>query len=101
MNYLVVSVTTWREDENGRSFRGQDDSCILKAGCHLFIKQKSYVCYKNTRKMSAMEILNGIQKGFLIRKEDMDKTVIQDMQKGAEDSPYLPEEFYQFFRFFL
>jgi hypothetical protein len=41
MSYLVVPVTTYREDANGRPTPGQDDSCILAAGCHPFIKHKS------------------------------------------------------------
>jgi hypothetical protein len=51
--------------------------------------------------MSAFEILVGIQKGLLIRKEDMDPTVVQDMQRGAEESPFLPKELTPFFKYFL
>jgi len=65
-NYLVVPVTTYREDANGRPFRGQDASCILPPGCHPFIKRKSYVRYKNARQMSALEIVIGIHKELLV-----------------------------------
>jgi hypothetical protein len=34
--------------------------------------------------MSYVEIFNGIKKGILIRKEDMDPSVVQDMQRGAD-----------------
>jgi hypothetical protein len=101
MNYLVVPVTTYREDGNGRPLPGQDDSCILPAGCHPFIKHKSYVHYKYARQMGAFEILIGIQKGLLVKKEDMDPVIIQNMQRGAEESPNLPEELAHFFQFFL
>jgi hypothetical protein len=101
MNYLIVPVTTYHEDANGRPIPGQDDSCILKAGSHSFIKHKSYVRYKNARQMSALEILIGIQKGLLVRKEDMDPAVVQDMQRGAEESPFLPKELAAFFNYFL
>ncbi|AEF84832.1 conserved hypothetical protein [Treponema primitia ZAS-2] len=101
MNYLVVPITSYREDTNGNPIPGQDDSCILKAGSHPFLKHKSYVRYKNARQMSAVEILVGIQKGLLIRKEDMNPRIIQEMQRGAEDSPHLPEELRYFFKFFL
>jgi hypothetical protein len=37
--YLVVPVTTYRADSAGRPFNGQDDSCILPAGCHLLLKK--------------------------------------------------------------
>jgi hypothetical protein len=101
LNYLIAPVTTYREDAYGRPYPGQDDSCILPAGCHPFIKHKSYVRYKNARKMSAYEILVGIKKGLLIKKEDMDPAIIQSMQRGAEESPHLPEELTPFFQFFL
>jgi hypothetical protein len=35
---LVVPVCTYRE-ENGKPLPGQDDSCILPADCHPFIKK--------------------------------------------------------------
>jgi hypothetical protein len=101
LNYLITPVTTYREDAHGRPYPGQDDSCILPAGCHPFIKHKSYVRYKNARKMSAYEILVGLQKGLLIRKEAMDPAIVQDMQRGAEESPHLPEELAAFFQFFF
>jgi hypothetical protein len=101
MNYLVVPITTYHEDSNGRPIRGQDESCILNAGCHPFIKHKSYVQYKNAKKMNALEIVRGIQKGLLIKKEDMPPAIIQDMQKGAELSEWLPIELMPFFKYFL
>jgi hypothetical protein len=51
--------------------------------------------------MSALEIVVGIQKGLLIRKEDMDPVIIQDMQRGAEESRWLPVELTPFFKYFL
>jgi hypothetical protein len=99
--YLVVPIATYREDANGRPGPGQDNSCILKAGCHPFIKHKSYVRYKNARRMSAFEILVGIQKELLVKKEDMDPIIVQDMQRGAEESLFLPKELTSFFKYFL
>jgi hypothetical protein len=51
--------------------------------------------------MSAFEILIGIQKGLLIKKEDMEPVIIQNIQRGAEESPNLPEGLVRFFQFFL
>jgi hypothetical protein len=101
MCYLVVPITTYREDQNARPYSGQDESCILKSGCHPFIKHKSYVRYEFARKMSTLEIASGLLKGLLIRKEDMDQVVIQDMQRGAEESRYLDKKLRHFFNFFL
>jgi hypothetical protein len=100
-NYLVVPITTYRIDSTGRPYKGQDESCILPVRCHPFIREISYVRYANARKMSYIEIFNGIRKGLIIRMKDMDAQYVQDMQQGAEQSPYLPEEFYHFFAFFI
>jgi hypothetical protein len=99
MNYLVVPVTTWHEKDR-RPFPGQDKSCVLPAGCHPFIKHKSYVFYAKARKMSYAAVFNGIRKGILVKKEDMPPDIIKRMQNGALNSPYLPEEFSYFFSFF-
>jgi hypothetical protein len=97
--YMVVPVTTYRE-ENGRPFGGQDDSCILPPGCHSFIRHKSYVRYAKARRMSYAEIFNGLKKGILIKKDDMPIRYVQDMQKGAAISPFLPEELSHFLEYF-
>ena len=40
-NVLVIPVCTYRE-KDGKPLPLQDDSCILPAGCHSFIKHKSF-----------------------------------------------------------
>jgi hypothetical protein len=97
--YLVVPVTTYRE-KDGKPFGGQDKSCVLPAGCHQFIKHKSYVCYARSRKMSYAEIFNGLKKGLLIKKADISTQYLHDMQAGAVISPYFPEELAHFFEYF-
>ena len=100
-NYvLVVPVCTYRE-EDGKSWLGQDLSCILKAGCHSFIKVKSYISYRNAKAMSLVDIFNGLQKGRLTKQPDFDTCIIQDIQRGAEESIYLPEKYKRFFNYFL
>jgi hypothetical protein len=97
---LVVPVCTYHE-ENGIPRQGQDTSCILKAGCHPFIKVNSYIRYQKAKEMSLVSIFNGLQKGVLIKKQDFNNNLIQDMQKGAELSVYLPEKFKRLFSYFL
>jgi hypothetical protein len=99
-NYLVVPVTTFRE-KDGKPLPGQDESCILPAGCHPFIVRKSYARYSRARKMSYAEIYNGLKKGRLVNKEDISPVCLQELQRGAELSPYLPEELSRFFAYFL
>jgi hypothetical protein len=99
-NYvLVVPVCTYRE-KDGKPFLGQDDSCLLPAGCHPFIKEKSYIRYQNAIAMSLIDIFNGLNKGQLLKKPDFDNRFVQDMQRGAEESIFLPEKLKRFFEYF-
>lgn len=99
-NVLVVPVCTYREKDD-HPLPGIDCSCILPAKCHSFIMQKSYIRYSNAKMMNQIDIFNGLQKGTIIKKPDIDKRFIQDMQKGAEESPFLPEKLKRFFEYFL
>jgi hypothetical protein len=99
-NYLVVPVTTYYEHD-GIPARGQDESCILPAQSHPFIVHKSYACYSRARKMSYTEIYNGLRQGILVSKQDMAPFYLQEIQRGAEASPHLPEELSHFFEYFL
>jgi uncharacterized protein YifN (PemK superfamily) len=97
--FLVVPVTTWRE-KNGVPFDRQDASCILPENCHSFLKHKSWVDFSRAKKMSYIEIFNGLQKGLLIRKEDMPPEQIQKIQNAAKVSRVLLEKFQPFFDYF-
>ncbi|MDR2479979.1 MAG: hypothetical protein LBD48_11800 [Treponema sp.] len=99
-NVLVVPVCTYRE-KNGNPLPGQDSSCLLPVGCHPFIKTKSYIRYHNARAMSLVDIFNGLRNGKLVGQQDFDARFVQDMQRGAEDSPFLPEKLKRFFACFL
>jgi hypothetical protein len=99
-NVLVVPVCTCRE-KDGKPFLGQDLSCLLPAGCHPFIKEKSYIRYHHAKVMNLIDIFNGLNKGKLKRQEDIDIHFVQDMQRGAEESPFLPEKLKMFFEYFL
>jgi len=97
---LVVPVCTYKE-MNGRPFPGMDTSCLLPAGCHPFVKFKSYINYGKAKSMNLIAIFNGLQKGLLIRQQDFAAQYVQDMQRGAEESLYIPGKFKRFFDYFL
>jgi hypothetical protein len=99
-NVLVVPVCTYRE-KNGEPLLGQDPSCLLPIGCHPSVKGKSYVRYHNAKAMNLIDIFNGIKKGKLVQQQDIDIRFVQDMQRGAEESPFLPEKLKIFFEYFL
>ena len=99
-NVLVVPVCTYRE-KDGKPYQGQDSSCILNAGCHSFVKNKSYIRYSNAKAMSLADIFNGLQRGRLTKQPDFSVSIIQDIQRGAEESFFLPIKFKRFFNYFL
>ena len=98
---LVVPVCSYHEKDGKPLLPGQDESCILTAGCHPFVKVKSYISYRNSKAMNFIEIFNGLNKGILIRKQEFESQYIQDMQRGAEESQFLPEKLKRFFKHFL
>jgi hypothetical protein len=69
--------------------------------CHPFIKEKSNIKYRNALAMSLIDIFNGLRKGKLVKQPDFDNRFVQDMQRGAEESIFLPEKLKQFFEYFL
>ena len=99
-NVLVVPVCTYHE-KSGKPLPGQDLSCLLPASSHPFIKVKSYIRYSNARSMNLIDIFNGLQKGKLVKQQNMDIRLVQDMQKGAEESIFLPGKLKQFFEHFI
>jgi hypothetical protein len=99
-NFLAVPVCTYREAD-GRPFPNHDTSCLLKPGCHPFIKRKSYALYRKAKAVSFQTLYNGFQKGVFAKQPDMAKEVVRDIQRGAELSPFFPEELKRFFDFFL
>jgi len=50
--------------------------------------------------MSYTEIFNGLKKGLLVKKEDLDPLIVKKIQNAATQSDYIPEELFVFFEFF-
>ena len=92
-NQVVVSVTTLK-------YESQDNSCVLKPGEHPFIKEESIVDFKRTRVMSYLQIFNGIQKGLLIRKDDVSDDLLRRIQVAASNSKYISDEIKNMFIYF-
>lgn len=86
LNQVVVSVTTLKCPSV------QDCACVLKAGDHHFIKHDSIVDYKRTIIMSSVEIFNGINRGLLIDKQNVEPEVLKRIITAAKQSRYIPPE---------
>lgn len=84
-NQIVVSVTTLK-------FESQDKSCIIYAGEHEFIDKKSIIDFKRTKIMSSTDILNGVLKGLLIKKEDISEHLLIRIQNALKQSRYVSND---------
>jgi uncharacterized protein YifN (PemK superfamily) len=86
--YLVVPITTYLdEDKNTRS--EQNNSCLIEAGEHPFIKRKSWAKISMSRCMSFIEIYNGVKRGLLIDKKDILPEVLKRIQENVKSSRFL------------
>jgi hypothetical protein len=98
--YLIVPVTTYRDAIHSPTHEQNNDSCILEAGSHSFLNRKSWVCFSRAKQMTYIEIFNGIHKGLLISKEDVQADVLRHIQDHAKTSKYLPGKFAHFEEYF-
>lgn len=92
--YLIVPVTTWHDE---LPLGLQDDSCLLNIGDHSFIKHKSWLDFRFSKSVQAIDILQGILNGLLIRKEDLTPELLSYIQAKTEISDRLPSKFKYFF----
>ena len=74
--FLTVAVDTLRSSI-------QDTSCIIEPGEHSFIKARSFVNYHYAKVLNYAQIFNGLQKGVLVRKEDISEELLKRIQDGA------------------
>lgn len=93
--YLVVPVTTYHEEIKNPNHE-QNRSITLTSEDHHFLVHKSYVSFSRARSLSHTEIFNGLNKGKLIRKDDIKPAVLEAIQTAAKKSQFLPEKFLRF-----
>lgn len=93
-DYLIVPVTTWYDSLPSGL---QDDTCILNIGDHSFIKHKSWLDFRFATAKPSIEILQGLLKGYLIRKEDLAPDLLAYIQAKTELSERLPSKYKYFF----
>ncbi len=91
--FLTVAVDTLHS-----SF--QDDSCIIEKDEHPFIKTRSFVNYHYARVLNFTQVFNGLQKGVLVRKEDVSEELLRRIQDGAKKSNRLNKKLKIWFELF-
>ena len=63
-----------------------DATCVLKAGCHPFIKQDSYVLYKQAKIEPEAHLKKQIDVGIIIPKEPINDELLAVVIQGLKDS---------------
>lgn len=92
--YLVVTL------ESHYSLGYEDESCLLSKGDHPFINHKSWINYGRAFSLSREKMEKGFNTGVLIKKQEIKFETLDFIQRGAEKTDRLPEEFIHFFDFF-
>ncbi|MEP7246467.1 MAG: hypothetical protein ABI885_22700 [Gammaproteobacteria bacterium] len=65
-----------------------DDSCLLAAGEHEFIKQASYVAYNLCRIEEAGTLDRGLKKGLLVGKAAVSEELFTKIVRGLHKSKF-------------
>lgn len=63
-----------------------DKTCLLDVGDHPFIKHPSYLFYRHSAIFSALRLRDGIIKGTVIPRADMDLDVFTRIRDGFTSS---------------
>jgi hypothetical protein len=85
---IIVNVSTWRD----KALIFNDPSCILKKGEHSFVKQKSYIYYKEAIITSEVSLEAGFNGGVLTPSEDCSSLLLERILMGAADSQFTPNK---------
>lgn len=90
---LVIPVSTIHSE-----FHMYDDTCILLQGEHSFLtEQKSYAVYSKAEALSKKDLDDLERNNKLISYEDVSVDLLQRLQEGARNSPYLAKIFTKYF----
>ena len=70
-----------------------DATCVLEAGAHPFVRQRSFVFYRNARIEPESHVLQLTQQGVFKPHESMPADVFQRIRAGLFESPHTKREF--------
>ena len=87
---LLVSVSTVKTQSY------YDQTCLLSAGSHEFIKRDSFVDYGKARIETVQKLMDGVSQGKLIPKQPMDDEPFQRVCAGLFSSPHTKKKIRQF-----
>jgi hypothetical protein len=69
-----------------------DQTCLVDAHEHAFVRHKSYVLYRNARTIGCDEVSRGIKAGTLKAHDDMNAQTFLKIRNGMCRSPSTPRK---------
>lgn len=80
-SYIWVNITSIKKDDTT-----YDDTCVLRAGDHPFIKHDSYVRYKGAEIKTEKSLQEQIISGIIVPKEDISDALLERIIQGLSNS---------------
>jgi len=77
---MIVSITTYTNDLC-------DQTCVLHAHEHPWLRHKSYVLYRNAQIISAAALQAGIDSGMVVERDDASAQTFLRIKAGLCNSP--------------
>jgi len=79
---VTANFTSWRADK--------DQSCIVEAGEHRFVKKRSCLEYRSDKLVTLSQYNGFMSSGRLISHDRVSKALLGRILEGAAISPYIP-----------
>ena len=79
---VTANFTSWRPDK--------DQSCLVEAGEHSFVKKRSCVEYRRDKLMTLSQYDAHMASGRLTAHDPVSQALLNRILRGAAKSPYIP-----------
>lgn len=97
---MVISDTTQVEDRvaivNFTTSADIDESCVIEASEHDFVKYKTYVNYRDAKIVGVEKLVDVENRNLLTRKEPLSEDLLSRIRAAASESPHLPNKVRRF-----
>ena len=87
---IIVNINTFRQ--------GSDQTCILRAGAHPFVRRKSYVNYRWARRVKRDRLSELLRTGKCKWRSPVRSTLLARVQQGAGTSAYMKKGYQRMLR---
>lgn len=84
---VLVNVSTIRQGVR------HDQTCVLNAGCHPFVKHDSYIVYRSARIERASHVQRLVHQGLFRPHTPFEEGLLALVKVGLRSSPFTTREF--------